>query len=633
MSGALPSFPAKWQVAKIRRKLRALDGIRIGPFGSALTLDQMVESGFKVYGQENVIAEDFAAGTRYISPAKYQELRNCAVSPGDLLVTMMGTTGRCAVVPEGIVDGIMDSHLIRLRFCDCDVDPVFMGWLIDKGYYIREQLKAGGKGTIMSGLNSSIIKDVWIGLPRKKTQTEIVHRATEVTGKVDRLVALRRRQMELLRQQRTALIQQAVTRGLNPRAPLKDSGLPWLGQIPKHWEMKEIRHLVPRDRQVMYGIVLPGPNVDEGVPIVKAGNCEPGRLSIESMHRTTVEIEAGHVRSRLQAGDIVFAIRGSFGQAEIVPPELEGANLTQDAARIATKAGIHNRWLWYSVRSQVFFAQMDSVAVGATIRGVNIRDLKRAKLVVPPLSEQKTIAAFLDEEGDKTDRLLAAYTRQLELLTEYRAALIHECVTGQRAVPHEIQTETPQRHANVHFQRSVLAAEIIHRLHNEATFGRVKLEKIIYLSEAFAGIDLEGHYQRAAAGPFDNRALRSIESQIQKHKWYQPVKRDKGTRYIAMEKAGTHHSYFEKYWPEQRVKFERLIELLRPLKTENCEMIATVYAVHKDRLAAKLPVSDDLVVDEVLNNWHPNKQKIPRERWLKALAWMREKQLLPGGNL
>jgi type I restriction enzyme S subunit len=78
---------------------------------------------------------------------------------------------------------------------------------------------------------------------------------------------------------------------------------------------------------------------------------------------------------------------------------------------------------------------MDSVAVGATIRGVNIRDLKRGKLAVPPLSEQKAIASFLDEEGNKTDRLLSAYTRQLELLTEYRAALIHECVTGQRAVP------------------------------------------------------------------------------------------------------------------------------------------------------------------------------------------------------
>jgi type I restriction enzyme S subunit len=205
--------------------------------------------------------------------------------------------------------------------------------------------------------------------------------------------------------------------------------------------VKEIRHLVSQNRPVMYGIVLPGPNVDEGVPIVKAGNCEPGRLSIECMHRTTFEIEAGYVRSRLRAGDIVYAIRGSFGEAEIVPPELEGANLTQDAARIAPKPDINNRWLWYAVRSQAFFAQMDSVAVGATIRGVNIRDLKRGKLAVPPISEQKQIADFIDSESTRFDAIHAAYARQLTLLAEYRAALIHECVTGQRRVGEDLTLE------------------------------------------------------------------------------------------------------------------------------------------------------------------------------------------------
>src|SRR5437016_3128704 len=95
-------FPVGWQLVKIRQKLRGVEGIRIGPFGSALTLDQMVAEGFKVYGQENVITEDFSVGTRFVNAAKHSELKACSVSSGDLLVTMMGTTGRCVIVPEKI---------------------------------------------------------------------------------------------------------------------------------------------------------------------------------------------------------------------------------------------------------------------------------------------------------------------------------------------------------------------------------------------------------------------------------------------------------------------------------------------------------------------------------------------------
>ena len=93
MNGGLPIFPDNWNTVQIRRKLCDVDGIRIGPFGSALTLDQMVEEGFKVYGQENVISQDFKVGTRFLSPAKYAELKACSIASGDLLVTMMGHDG------------------------------------------------------------------------------------------------------------------------------------------------------------------------------------------------------------------------------------------------------------------------------------------------------------------------------------------------------------------------------------------------------------------------------------------------------------------------------------------------------------------------------------------------------------
>ena len=89
----------------------------------------------------------------------------------------------------------------------------------------------------------------------------------------------------------------------------KDSGVQWLGEVPEHWEVQPLMRLTPDDRQVMYGIILPGPNVEDGIPIVKGGDVKPGRLDSATLNRTTPEIESKYVRSRLRGGDIVYSIK------------------------------------------------------------------------------------------------------------------------------------------------------------------------------------------------------------------------------------------------------------------------------------------------------------------------------------
>jgi type I restriction enzyme S subunit len=154
----------------------------------------------------------------------------------------------------------------------------------------------------------------------------------------------------------------------------------------------------------MYGIVLPGPNVDVGVPIVKGGDVKPGRLTLSSLCKTTHEIEAGYARSRLRAGDLVYSIRGTIGDVEIVPQEIEGANLTQDAARIAPARGIQNSWLRYTLEADPVFRQLEIGSPGAAVRGINIRDLKKA-LIPLPLDERDAISNYLDDMLDKFDLL------------------------------------------------------------------------------------------------------------------------------------------------------------------------------------------------------------------------------------
>lgn len=275
-------------------------------------------------------------------------------------------------------------------------------------------------------------------IPSLEEQARIVAFIRRETAKIDGLVAKKERLIELLQEKRTALITRAVTRGLDPNVPMKDSGVEWLGEIPAHWETKRLWHLTPDRRRIMYGIVLPGPNVDEGVPIVKGGDVAAARLRLDALSKTTFGIEAGYVRSRLKGGDLVYAIRGSIGEVEMVPEELEGANLTQDAARVAYTEATHGRWLLYALRAEGVFAQLESGALGATIKGINIRDLKRALIPIPPKSEQINIAAFLDGENSMLDELTLKIQDAIDRLTEFRTALIFAAVSGKIDVREEV---------------------------------------------------------------------------------------------------------------------------------------------------------------------------------------------------
>jgi type I restriction enzyme S subunit len=287
------------------------------------------------------------------------------------------------------------------------------------------------EGATVESLELDLIVNTPTPLPSTVEQHTIATFLDRETAKIDELVAKKERLIDLLQERRTALITRAVTKGLDSNVSVKASGAAWLGEIPAHWQVKRLWHLTPSRRQIMYGIVLPGPNVDDGVPIVKGGDVSPERLRLDRLNRTTFEIESAYARSRLRGGDLVYAIRGSIGEVAIVPDELEGANLTQDAARVAYTSLAYGPWLLHALKSTAIFAQMEAGALGATIRGINIRDLKRALIPVPPRAEQEAIATFLVGETAKIDGLVANIQDAIDRLRELRTALISAGVTGK----------------------------------------------------------------------------------------------------------------------------------------------------------------------------------------------------------
>ena len=329
--------------------------------------------------------------------------------------------GRCS--SEALVR--RPSHRIRREF--------LLYVLLSKP--LLDQVNSATQGAKMPRASWEDVGDVPWPVPSPAAQQAVVAFLDRKTVAIDALIAKKEQLLALLAEKRDAVINEAVTKGLDQGVPMKDSGVAGLGMIPAHWELKQLMHLTPPTRPIMYGIVLPGPNVDHGVLIVKSGDCRPERLRAENLHHTTPEIEAPYARARLRTGDIVYAIRGSIGMSALVPADVEGANLTQDAARVAPRSGINNQWLLFAVQSVATWSQLEAGVVGATVRGINIRDLKRPLMPVPPRSEQDAITREILHLTSRIDRMVAALESGIARLREYRQALITAAVTGQIEVP------------------------------------------------------------------------------------------------------------------------------------------------------------------------------------------------------
>lgn len=230
----LGKVPAHWEVKRL--KFQAGDGtdtgIQIGPFGGMLTELTYAETGeFKVYGQENVLSGDFEKGTRWISAEQYAELSHYAAEEGDFLFTRKGSIGGCAVFPEKAPLGIIDSDTIRLRVNPRTLSTRFLLHAFRDSEYLQFQVQLVKRGAILSGLNTMTIANLVLVAPPLDEQIAIAAFLDWKIGQIDALIARKKELLKRLKEKRLAVITQAVTRGINPAASLRDSGIPWLGRV------------------------------------------------------------------------------------------------------------------------------------------------------------------------------------------------------------------------------------------------------------------------------------------------------------------------------------------------------------------------------------------------------------------
>jgi type I restriction enzyme S subunit len=255
-------------------------------------------------------------------------------------------------------------------------------------------------------LMNNVMAKIRIPIPSLPEQHIIAAFLNRETGKIDALVAEQEQLLTLLKEKRQAVISLAVTKGLNPDAQMKDSGIEWLGEVPERWEVKQLKHLVRAGTSVTYGIVQAGPHYEGGIPYIKTSDMSGDCLPIDGYALTSPEIDSAYMRSKVEKGDLVISIRATVGKCLPVPNEIIGANLTQGTAKISPGSYTTREYLLFCINAIPSQAYFDHVSKGATFKEITLDALRRTPLTVPSLKEQSAIVTFLDSETAKIDALV-----------------------------------------------------------------------------------------------------------------------------------------------------------------------------------------------------------------------------------
>lgn len=376
--------------------------------------------------QKGIKIKDIESGEGQLSMdySKYQR-----VYPGEYAMNHMDLlTG---YVDISIYDGVTspDYRVFSVRNKKRFNSRYYL-YLLQDGYKQRRFFHLG-QGSAHLGrwrLPTEAFNEIQYPCPSLEEQTQIAVFLDHETAKIDNLIEKQQQLIELLKEKRQAVISHAVTKGLNPDVPMKNSGVEWLGEVPKHWVIKRLKHISPK---IGVGLVI-NPSTytkDEGVYFIFGGDVKEFRFDLTKTRRISPQDSNKLLPSRLNSRDLVSVRVGYPGITSVVTDELDGSNC---ASIIIIRRGSYNsNWLCAAMNVWVGRQQVDLASYGAAQKQFNVADAIEFVFPVPPISEQDNIAKFVQKTLNKFDDLTLKALNQIDLLQERRTALISAAVTGK----------------------------------------------------------------------------------------------------------------------------------------------------------------------------------------------------------
>lgn len=397
--GVVPSY---WEVRKIKSLSIVKRGASPRPIEDPKYFDDNGEYAW-------VRIADVSNSERYLEETT-QTLSKLGASlsvkrePGDIFISIAGTVGKPIIthIKCCIHDGFVWFPYLRQN-------TEFLYYLFMSG---QPYLGLGKMGTQLN-LNTETIGNIQIPLPPLPEQQTIAAYLDEKCGEINRAIDVQKKKIELLNELKQTIITDAVTKGLNPNAPMKDSGVEWIGKVPSHWEVMRFKDFTSLQTTASDNMNKIGLENIEG---------KTGRF-IES----DSEFEGNGIAFNI--GDVVYGKLRPYLQKVWIATF--SGNAVGDFFVFRPKDNCYNQYLFYCMLSDGFTSMCNGSTVGAKMPRVSSDFIRSLHYYLPPLSEQQTIANYLDEECTKIDVQISNANHRIELLNELKQSIITEAVTGK----------------------------------------------------------------------------------------------------------------------------------------------------------------------------------------------------------
>lgn len=319
---------------------------------------------------------------------------------------------------SGIAKQDGSVSLINIVLEPKNIEPRFSEYLFKSNAFIEEFYRVGhGIVADLWTTRFDNIKNSLVSLPSDKEQTKIADFLDKKTNQIDQAITLKQQQIAKLEEYKQIVIQNAVTKGLNPDAPMKDSGVDWIGDIPEHWEVKRLMFVTEGfNRKVL------------------SSESELRYLGMESIESKTGQLsnassEAEGLASYFKKGQILFGKLRPY-LAKVYLTNFEGLCSTEFMV-MSVRPGILDTFLKYQLLSNRFIAQINSSTYGSKMPRASAEYIKRQSITLPPIEEQKLIVEYIDLINNKVNQTLSSYNSQIDRLKEYKTILINQAVTGK----------------------------------------------------------------------------------------------------------------------------------------------------------------------------------------------------------
>lgn len=371
------------------------------------------------------------------------------VPPGTLLIAMYGSIGKLAIA------GVACCTNQAIAFCRIDDSIADKRYFFHSLRWARPELIKLGQGASQQNISQTILKAFEIPLAPRAEQTRIAAKLDELLAKVDilkvridgiPLMLKRFRQSVLAAAASGKLTEEWRSSGAsidnghvlhhqikeahaaegghargNASDPTEEAHDLRSENLPKTWDIAELRDICVPGRPITYGILKPGPELDEGVPYIRVADFPGNKLNMANIKKTSSEIDEQFRRARLMEGDLLLSIRGSVGRLIKIPSNLEGANITQDTARLSISPLVSTDFVYYVLLADSTQRRMKNATRGVAVRGINIGDVRALQIPLPPRAEQTEIVRrveLLFAFADQLEAKVASTKRRIDCLTQ-----------------------------------------------------------------------------------------------------------------------------------------------------------------------------------------------------------------------